>query len=91
MTYEAFYGGPKCVISTLTSNRIHKFKEWSHIVECIRYLETYETPLKLQVHLEDLGRMSWIQTVGEKLYDCATMVRGFEYFAKSRTLQSLQL
>ena len=86
LSYEAFYGGPKCIISTLTSNRVHKLKEWGQILECIKFLENYEPSRKLDIHLEDLNSLNKIKMIGEKVYNSATIIRSFEYFAKSRTL-----
>ena len=84
LKYEAFYGGPICIIKTLTCRNVSELKEWNQIIEVLRYLEHYEVPPKLKIHLEDVGSLSRIQKVGVKVYDSATMVRAFDIFATSR-------
>ena len=86
LTYETFYAGVRCYITTLTSPplRVTKLTDWGHIIECIRYLDTHQPSHKTNVMLDNIESMSRIQKVGQTVYSMATMMRSFEYFATSR-------
>ena len=80
--------GVKCLISTLIRNRIFLCNKWSTIGEILRYLNCMDNDNKKDVLVQQIDAMSRLNSnnVHEKKYSPEMIVRGFEYFAKSRSL-----
>ena len=78
--YEAFHCGVKCIIKTLSQNRITILNRWLHIVEAVRFLNTYEIKSKKNIIEQQLFSMG-DKLVTDKKYSVKTMIRAFEYFA----------
>ena len=86
--YDAFHMGINCPISTLVRNRIFLCNKWSTIGEVLRYLNCMDTDNKKDVLMQQIDAMSRLNSnnVHEQKYSPEMIVRGFEYFAKSRSL-----
>ena len=84
LRFEAFHGGSRCYISSLSKNRITGFNRWSIIEEAIRYLHTLPMEKKKMVIKDQLEIMA-PPKVGTKIYDEDTILRAFEYFSISRS------
>ena len=54
--------------------------------EVISFLNTMEKNQKKDVLLEQIFAISSLVHVGDKKYKAETIIRAFEYFARSRTL-----
>ena len=83
LRYESYHSGVRCYIDTI---RIRRLNDWGKIIELIRFLNSRETPHKVQVLCEQIESLSSVNTVGKKVYELETVLRAFEYFAISRAL-----
>ena len=43
LKFEAFHGGVRCTIASLSANRIIKLNSWSKLEEALRYLKVYKS------------------------------------------------
>ena len=88
-TYNAYHMGVKCQISVLTKNRITFCNGWSTIEEALRFLDSFETDKKKDVLIQQIDAMSCSNSIHKQKYTPKMIVRGFEYFAKSRSCYKL--
>ena len=70
----------------LSSNRIKYLTSWSIVEEAISFLNAIEKSHKKEILLEQISAMNSLVHVGDRKYECTTIIRAFEYFATSRTL-----
>ena len=89
-TYISFHCGVRCTITPLSSNRIKCLKSWSIMEEAISFLNMMGKNQKEDVLLEQIFAMSSVVHVGDKKYKAETIIRAFEYFARSRTYNRLR-
>jgi hypothetical protein len=87
-SFEAYHCGARCTIKTLSQNRIHVIKRWSHIEEALRFLNVSEITAKKEVIRQSIVSMGALTCIGEKKYPTETLVRAFEYFSISRSAYS---
>ena len=85
LTYTSFHCGSTCTIESLSSNRIRICKQWSILDEIIRFLRNKEESHKTEVVFQHLAVMGK-RNVGKSVYPAEIIIRGFEYFATSRSL-----
>lgn len=86
--FDAYRGGVKCTITTLTCNRVTALGKWSRLEEALRFLHCSELTEKIankQKCIEEQLLAMGSKAIGERKYAIETIVRGFEYFALSRT------
>ena len=83
-SYEAFHSGIKCIITSLSQNRITQLTRWSLLDEAVRLLKNHSSTRKETVLHEQVSAMGF-KSVGERKFSNATIVRAFGYFALSRT------
>ena len=88
-TYNAYHMGVKCQISVLTKTRITFCNGWSTIEEALRFLDSFETDKKKDVLIQQIDAMSCSNSIHKQKYTPEMIVRGFEYFAKSRSCYKL--
>lgn len=85
-TYISYHMGVRCYIKTLTKNHITLCNKWSTIQEILRFLDSFEIDSKKHVLMQQVGAMSHGTSFGGQKYTPEMIVRGFEYFSKSRSL-----
>ena len=84
LKYEAFHCGVKCGISLLPTNKVMVLNRWMNIDESLRYLNFLEVTRKQDDLRQQLSSMG-LTYVGKKKYSDDTIIRAFEYFARSRS------
>ena len=77
--------GVKCQISVLTKNHINLCNRWSTIEEVLRFFGYFEIDKKKDVLKQQSYAMSYSNSIHEQKYTPEMIVRGFEYFTKSRS------
>ena len=88
-TYSAYHMGVKCQISVLTKNCITLCNRWSATGEALRFLNSFEIDKKEDVLIQQIDVMSCSNSIHEQKYIPEMIVRGFEYFAKSKSCYKL--
>ena len=83
-SYEAFHSCIKCIISSLSQNKIAQLTPWSQVDEAVRYLKNHSSSRKETALHRQVSAMG-VKSVGERKFSNATIVRAFGYFALSRT------
>ena len=83
-SYEAFHSGIKCIISSLSQNRITQLTRWSQVDEAVRFLKNHSSTRKETVLHQQVSAVG-VKSVGERKFSDATIERAFGYFALSRT------
>ena len=81
--------GVKCKNRVLTRNRITLYNISSTIEEAVRFLDSFETDKKKDVLMQQTDAMSRSNLVHEQKQTPQMIVRGFEYFATSRSCYKL--
>ena len=85
LKFEAFHGGVKCFITSLSTNRMSKLDRWSRLEEAVRFLKFRENSRHQDVLHEQVDVMK-PRIVGTALYPQSVIVRAFEYFCTARSL-----
>nr|XP_047136892.1 uncharacterized protein LOC124813634 [Hydra vulgaris] len=85
LTFEGFFCGIKYTIQSLSKNGVTKFKSYSQLEECWRYLNTLIKSNKVNVLQEHFDAMSPV-IVGKKKYNPEIIIRAFEYYSLPRSL-----
>ena len=84
-TFQCYFMGSPCTITSLSGNSIRKCNKWSILDEIIRYLSHKESCHKIDIIMEQHSITG--KSNGNKyLYSTDTITRAFEYYATSRTL-----
>ena len=52
-SYEAFHSGIKCIISSLSQNRITRLTRWSQVDEAVRFLKNHSSTLERRAVIFD--------------------------------------
>ena len=83
-SYEAFHSGIKCIMLSLSQNRITQLTRWSQVNEAVRFFLNHSSTRKETVLHQQVSAMS-VKSIGERKFSNAVIVRAFGYFALSRT------
>ena len=89
LKFETYHHGVRCYVTTLSKNRVIKIDKWSKFEEALRFLSSKELDNKMVVLQEQVAAMA-PQIVGKPVYSHEIVVRAFEYFSTSRSLNRLR-
>ena len=81
--------GVKCHISVLTKNRITLSNRRSTIEEALRFLDSFQIDEKKYVLIQQTDAMRRSNSVYEQKYTPEIIMRGFQYFAESKSCYEL--
>ena len=90
LRFECFHYGVRCMITSLSKNRISKVTTWSILDEIINFLNVTPKDNQLNIIHEQLQSMSY-KPVGKPVYSHEIIVRTFDYFATRSLYNKLSL